>query len=103
MATKKRVDGEVKERSRIAKYIWRGVALIFVLVTGYVIVRNVLSIIDYRWKISDLQEEKARYQESITADSTIIEQLKYDDGLERFARERYRMHRADEQVFITED
>lgn len=77
--------------------------MIFVLVTGYVIVRNFISIADYRLKISHLNSEKERYQSSITADSTLIEHLKYDDYLESYARERYRMSRADEDVFITED
>lgn len=103
MAKKRSDKGEEKERSRIVKYVWRIVAAVFVLVTGYVIVRNIITIIDYRSKISHLQEEKAEYQSHITADSTIIEQLKHDDYLERYARERYRMHKPDEQVFITKE
>lgn len=103
MAAKRKNEGEPKERSQIVKYVWKAAALVFVLVTGYVIVRNVISIIDYRLKISHLKGEKERYQNSITADSTLIEHLNYDDYLERYARERYRMHRSNEQVFITPD
>ena len=35
-------------------------------------------------------------------DSTLLEELKYDDNLEQFARERYRMQRRGEKVYIVE-
>ena len=82
--------------------LWIAVKWVFVAVTGYVIIRNIIVIVDYRIKISRLQREKAAYQRSIEADSLLIEQLKHDDMLEKYARERYRMHRADEDVFLTE-
>lgn len=101
-AAKRDKEADAKPKSDIVHRVWIAVSMVFVLVTGYVIIRNVVVIADYRIKISRLQREKAAYQRSITADSILIEQLKYDDNLEKFARERYRMHRADEDVFITE-
>lgn len=53
--------------------------------------------------MSQLNEEKARYEESIRKDSLLIEQLKNDEFLEQYARERYFMQRPNEQVFIVED
>ena len=100
-AKKKTKTEETKSKTGIIHRLWLTVAAIIVLVTGYVIIRNVIVIADYRIKISRLQREKAEYQKSIQADSLLIEQLKHDDYLEKFARERYRMQRADEQVFIT--
>lgn len=101
-ASKRNTEGESKSRAGIVHRLWIAVTLVFVAVTGYVIIRNIIVIADYRMKISRLQREKARYQRSISADSLLIEQLKYDDQLVKYARERYRMHRPDEQVFLTE-
>ena len=104
MATAKRKNeaAEAKPKTGIIRRLWIGVSMAIVLVTGYVIIRNIIVIADYRIKISRLQREKAAYQKSISADSLLIERLKYDDYLERYARERYRMHRADEDVFLTD-
>lgn len=99
---KKTGTEETKSKTGIIRRVWKIVAAVIIVVTGYVIIRNVFVIADYRFKISRLQREKADYKAAIAADSLLIEQLKYDDYLEKYARERYRMHRTDEQVFITE-
>ena len=93
---------ETGSKSGIVRRLWITVSMIIVIVTGYVIVRNMTVIAGYRIKIANLRSQKADYQREITADSLLIEQLKHDDYLETYARERYRMHRPDEQVFITE-
>ena len=46
---------------------------------------------------------KTHYTEKIEQDSTLVEQLQYDDYLEEYARERFRMQRRDEQVYIVEE
>lgn len=102
MAASKKKVSEENNRKGIARRLWIAVSTVMVLVTGYFIVRNLTVIVDYRIRISRLEREKAHYQSEITRDSTLIEQLKYDDHLERFARERYRMHRPGEHVFILE-
>lgn len=99
---KKNTEIEEKPKSGIMRHVWLGITMAFVLVTGYVIVRNLIVIAGYRIKISRLRSEKAEYQRRISADSLLIEQLKYDDFLEKYARERYRMHRPDEDVFLTD-
>lgn len=86
----------------LVKRLWLGVAAAIVLITAYVIVRNVVSIVDYRVRIRRLEREKRGYLESIAADSALIERLKYDEYLEEYARERYRMQRSGEQVYIVE-
>lgn len=101
MAAKRKTADE-KPKKSIGHRLWIAAWTVMMLVTAYVIIRNVVVIADYRIKISRLQRDKENYQRSITADSLLIEQLKEDYYLERYARERYRMHRADEQVFITE-
>ena len=59
------------------------------------------------WKIkrslSQLGEQRRAYLEQIEADSALIEQLRYDDYLEEYARERFRMQRDGERVFLFEE
>ncbi len=51
-------------------------------------------------EIVKLNSEKHEYQESITRDSTLIERLKNDEELERYARETFYMTRDNEDLFI---
>ena len=44
----------------------------------------------------------SRYKAEIRRDSMIIENLKNDELLERYAREKYLMQGKNEQVFIVE-
>ena len=46
---------------------------------------------------------KERYQQKITQDSTILENLKNDDSLERYAREHYLMKRKGETIYIIKE
>ncbi len=68
----------------------------------YVIGRNVMHAISISMQIGELQELRDEYQDDITRDSTILERLKYDDELERYARENYYMQQPNEELFIVE-
>ena len=72
-------------------------------VTAYVVVRNLLHAIQIQRQISLLKQERDRYQLKIEQDSIFLEQLRYDDYLEEYAREKYRMQRPDEQIYIVEE
>ena len=61
-----------------------------------------LAAIGIRKDIAILEQERAIYRARIEQDSTLLEELKYDDNLEQFARERYRMQRRGEKVYIVE-
>lgn len=82
---------------------WMVATGVILLLSGLVTGRNLLHAIRIKHEIRALEREKRYYQEQITADSTLIEQLKYDDYLESYARERFRMQRRDEQVFIVKE
>ena len=72
-------------------------------ITAYVVVRNLLHAIQIQRQISLLKQERDRYQLKIEQDSIFLEQLRYDDYLEEYAREKYRMQRPDEQIYIVEE
>ena len=57
-----------------------------------------------RWQlkeqIRELDKQKAYYQQKISEDSTLLENLKTDSFLEQFAREKYLMKRPGETIYI---
>ncbi|HLS30934.1 MAG TPA: septum formation initiator family protein [Flavobacteriaceae bacterium] len=53
-------------------------------------------------EIDKLKSNEKYYRQEIDSDRAIINQLKDDEGLERYAREKYFMKREDEEIFIIE-
>mgnify|MGYP003306362129 FL=1 len=53
-------------------------------------------------QIAELEEEYQTYQQGIDEASHDIELMQNRDSLIRFARERYHMHTADEDVYLIE-
>ena len=84
------------------KHIWR-ISIISAIILGVVLIgRPLISLIKTGREIRQLNREKAIYEASIRKDSTLIENLKNDEFLERYAREKYFMQGKNEQVFIVE-
>ena len=82
------------------EYAWR-ITIILVVVLGLILIsRPLYSIITTSLEIKQLNREKARYKAEIHRDSIILENLKNDELLERYAREKYLMQGENEQVFI---
>ena len=71
--------------------------------TAIVTVRNLIVIVRVNSRISNLEEQYDLYRSRVDQDSTLLEQLKYDEYLEQFAREKFHMQRADEHIYIIED
>ena len=91
-----------KTISKGKKYAWR-ITLASVILLGVILIsRPLYSIIRTSMEIKELNREKAIYKNSIRRDSTLIENLKNDEFLERYAREKYLMQGKNEQVFIVE-
>ncbi len=88
---------------RVGKKGWMAATGIILLLTALVAGRNLLHAIRTKREIRALEREKQSYLEKIEQDSTLVEQLQYDDYLEEYARERFRMQRRDEQVYIVEE
>ncbi len=76
--------------------------LIIMLFMLFVIGRNMIHAISIRSDIAVLEDEAEYYQSHITADSTMLEELQFDDKLEKYAREHYRLQRRGERVYIIE-
>lgn len=53
-------------------------------------------------EINELQDNKDYYQTEIAKDKAVIEKLQDSVELEKFARQKYYMKRADEDIYIIE-
>lgn len=62
--------------------------------------RNLIDRMRLKEDIHELKEQRDYYLEKITADSTLIENLKSDDFLEQYAREKYLMKREGDVIYI---
>ena len=87
----------------LSKYLWLGLTAVIFIYTAVVIVRNLVVIVRVNSRISNLEEQYDLYRSRVDQDSTLLEQLKYDEYLAQFAREKFHMQRADEHIYIVED
>ncbi len=53
-------------------------------------------------EMDDLENEKEYYKREIKKDNKEIEKLSKDEGLEKFAREKYYMKKEKEEIYIIE-
>ena len=90
-------------KGSLSKYLWLGLTAVIFIYTAVVIVRNLIVIVRVNSRISNLEEQYDLYRSRVDQDSTLLEQLKYDEYLEQFAREKFHMQRADEHIYIVED
>ncbi|AWG20031.1 septum formation initiator [Flavobacterium faecale] len=82
------------------KYMW--VLLFF---GAWMIFLDNYSYFDHRIldnQISELEENKAYYQEEIEKDENQIKQLKNPEQIEKYAREKYFMKKDSEDIYIIE-
>ena len=73
---------------------------VFILVITVFDKNNLIEAWRLKQKINELEAQKDYYQNKITEDSTILENLKDDRFLEQYAREHYLMKREDETIYL---
>ena len=88
---------------RPGRKFWLAATAIIVVLTLFVVGRNALHAVKIKGQINALLREELFYRERIAQDSALVEQLRYDDYLEEYARENYHMQRRDEHVYIVEE
>ena len=88
---------------RPGRKFWIAATAIIVVLTLFVVGRNALHAVKIKGQINALLREELFYRERIVQDSALVEQLRYDDYLEEYARENYHMQRRDEHVYIVEE
>ena len=90
-------------KQSLSKYLWLGATAVIFIYTAVVTVRNLVIIVRVDSRIARLEKQYDLYRGRIDQDSTLLEQLKYDEYLEQFAREKFHMQRANENIYIVED
>lgn len=90
-------------KASFVRRLWIAATGVIVLFTCFVVGRNALHAVKIKRQINALYREREHYVGKIARDSTLIEQLRYDDYLEAYAREHYRMQRRDEHVYLLEE
>jgi cell division protein FtsB len=107
MGKKRNTERDIEERflqtvSKGKEYAWH-ITLIAAIVLGVILIgRPLISLTKTSIEISRLNKEKAMYQAAIERDSLLMENIKNDELLEQYAREKYFMQGKNEQVFIVE-
>lgn len=76
------------------KKFWIAATAVIVVVTLFVVGRNLLHAVKIKRQINALEREREFYRARIEQDSTLQERLRYDDYLEEYAREHYHMQAA---------
>ena len=61
-----------------------------------------LTHVELNQEIEDLENEKEYYKKEIEKDKKDIEALSSDEGLERYAREKYYMKQENEEIYLIE-
>lgn len=87
----------------LGRRFWIAATAFIIIFTIFIVGRNALHALKIKRQIKVLTREQVYYREAIERDSALLEQLRYDDYLEEYAREHYRMQRRDEHVYIMED
>ena len=80
--------------------LWLFTIAVFILVITVFDKNNLVEAWRLKQKINELEAQKDYYQNKITEDSTILENLKDDRFLEQYAREHYLMKREDETIYL---
>lgn len=80
--------------------LWILTMAVFVLLLLFFDRNNVMDRIRLKNRIKELEVQRDYYLERIREDSIVIERLKDDDFLEKYAREHYLMKKEDDEVFI---
>lgn len=89
--------------AQFGKKLWRGATVLIVVFTLSVVVRNVVHAVYLKREINGLERDIRMWEARIAADSILLEQLRYDEYLEEYAREHFRMQRLDERVYILKE
>lgn len=93
------------KKNRIFKIVSNKYFLILLLFLIWMIFFDENSYLNQRElnkEIEELDNSIKYYEKEIEADEKLISNLKNPDSLEKFAREEYKMKKADEDIFLIE-
>ncbi|MCC8089276.1 MAG: septum formation initiator family protein [Rikenellaceae bacterium] len=74
--------------------------IVFVVLVTFLDKNSLINNWQVRGKIRDLEQQKKFYMEKIAEDSLMLENLKDNKFLEKYARENFYMKRKNETIYI---
>ena len=83
--------------------LWMISIIIFILLITVFDKNNLIEVWKLNQQLNELESQRDYYQQKITQDSTILENLKDDTFLERYAREHYLRKRQVETIYIIKE
>lgn len=97
---------EQKKWQKLRKYLINKYAItlyIFALLLLFMGENSLIQYIQRAKKIRAVEEQLATTKENTLEAQSVLQTLDNTDSLERFAREHYRMHAPNEDVYIVEE
>lgn len=88
---------------RVGRRFWVVATAMILVFTVFIVGRNLIHVVQIKRQINVLEREQERYRARIDQDSTLLENLRYDDYLEEYARENFHMQRRDERVYVLKE
>lgn len=82
--------------------LWVITIVVFMLLITVFDKNNLIDAWKLRQQINEMEVQKKYYQQKITEDSLILENLKNDRFLEEYAREHYLMKRDGEVIYLVQ-
>jgi len=79
---------------------WLGAAVLFMLVLLVLDRNNLIERSKLVSRIHDLEAQRDYYRQRISEDSTLLEQLKDTEFLEKYAREKFYFKRDGETIYV---
>ncbi len=93
------------KNNKLLKYFKNVFILIFAVFAVWMLFFDTNSFLTH-WElnndIDDLEDEKEYYNREIKKDNKEIKKLSNEEGLEKFAREKYYMKKENEEIYIIE-
>lgn len=86
-----------------SKRFWIVAVIIAVVVMVFLSGRYVVECFRLRRDIKALRSEVETYRAKIAEDSTMLENLRYDEYIEAYAREHYNLQKRNETVYVLKD
>lgn len=85
------------------KRFWIIAVFIAVVVMIFLSGNYIVECFRLRREISALEDQIEMYRDKIAEDSIMLENLKYDEYIEAYAREHYNLQKKSETVYIIKD
>ena len=87
---------------KLATNVYALIGLFFVIWMVFLDTNSLLIYLNLEQKLSELERQKATLERDIATDKKTLVQLNDSIGLERYAREKYKMKRKNEDVYLIE-